>query len=77
MSNFYQNSDKARAAIAPREAPEPVNELRVLIKKFSGEIKLALPKFMDSDRMTRIIMSEVTKTPKLATCDRGSFLVQC
>jgi len=38
------------------------------------QIALALPKHMTADRLARIALTEVRKTPKLAQCDQTSFL---
>lgn len=49
------------------------SELCNLVQKFEGQIKLALPKHLTASRMTRVLITEVRKNPKLATCDRASF----
>jgi recombination protein RecT len=44
------------------------------------QMALALPKHMTADRLARIALTEVRKTPKLAQCDQTSFLgaiMQC
>lgn len=46
----------------------PVAEMRDLIQKSIPQIKLALPKHMNADRMARIAMTEFQKTPALAKC---------
>lgn len=38
------------------------------------QIALALPKHMTADRLARIALTEIRKTPKLAQCDQTSFL---
>lgn len=45
-----------------------------------NQIALALPKHMTADRLARIALTEIRKTPKLAQCDQASFLgavMQC
>lgn len=45
-----------------------------------AQIALALPKHMTADRLARIAMTELRKTPKLMQCDQMSFLgaiMQC
>jgi recombination protein RecT len=45
-----------------------------------AQIALALPKHMTADRLARIALTEVRKTPALARCDQASFLgaiMQC
>jgi recombination protein RecT len=49
-------------------------------KAVKEQISLALPKHMTADRLARIALTEVRKTPQLATCDQASFLgaiMQC
>jgi len=40
------------------------------------EIARALPKHMNADRMARVVMTQMTKTPKLSECEPASFF-QC
>lgn len=44
------------------------------IKVYEGEIAKALPKVMTPERFTRIALSAVSNTPKLAQCTPKSFL---
>lgn len=41
---------------------------------FKKSIAMALPKHVSSDRIVRIIMTEMRKTPKLMECQQSSFL---
>lgn len=45
-----------------------------MIRNFESQIKLALPRHLSPSKMTRIILTEVRKEPKLALCERTSFL---
>lgn len=45
-----------------------------MIQSMRGEIARALPKHMDADRMARIALTVVRKTPKLAQCTPESFM---
>lgn len=48
--------------------------------KMKGQIAAALPKHLNSERMIRIVTTEIRKTPKLLECDQKSFIgavVQC
>lgn len=49
------------------------DELVKLVGAFESQIKQALPKHLTPSRMTRVIITEVRKNPKLALCDRASF----
>lgn len=47
---------------------------------FKQSLKMALPRHMNPERMARIAMTELRKTPKLAQCDPYSFvgsIIQC
>lgn len=45
-----------------------------LIEQMKGEIARCLPKHLTPDRMARIAMTELRKTPKLQECDPMSFI---
>lgn len=44
------------------------------IKSMEGEIKKALPSVITPERFTRMVLSAISTTPKLAECTPGSFL---
>lgn len=49
-------------------------------KAFQAQMKLALPKGLTAERLTRIVMTECRKTPALLNCNRESFfgaVLQC
>lgn len=51
-----------------------------LIVQHKDQIAVALPKHVDPDRLSRIALTELRKTPLLADCDPYSFmgaLIQC
>src|SRR5690606_24918900 len=45
-----------------------------LLEKMKGEIARCLPKHLTPERMARIAMTELRKTPKLLECDPMSFI---
>lgn len=45
-----------------------------LLEQMKGEIARALPKHLTPDRMARIAMTELRKTPKLQECEPMSFI---
>lgn len=53
---------------------QKVNSIRELLEKAKGQIKLALPKHLSPERLLRIAMTSVQKTPELLDCDRTSLL---
>lgn len=72
MSKNYSPAKKSEQRTA---AGSPTNnaDFFKLIQQFEAQIKLVLPKHLTPSRMTRIIVTEVRKTPLLASCDRTSF----
>lgn len=49
-------------------------------KSFQAQMALALPKNLTAERLTRIVMTEVRKEPKLLNCNQESFfgaVLQC
>ena len=58
------------------------NELAQGLQSMQGEVAKSLPKSLNlnAERLLRIILTEVRKTPDLANCDRASFygaVMQC
>jgi recombination protein RecT len=45
-----------------------------LFIKHKDQIAMALPQHLTADRMTRLVMTEIRKTPKLGLCDPYSLL---
>lgn len=56
---------------APRKSP--VNELRVYLEKLKPQMAMALPKHLNADRMTRIVLTEFNKTAGLKSCSLDSI----
>ena len=56
------------------EAQEKRKTMNGLIEKMSGEIKKALPSVITPERFTRMVLSAISTTPKLAECTPKSFL---
>lgn len=64
---------------APAERPKTIAGL-LSDPKIKQQMALALPKHMTAERLARIAMTEIRKTPKLAQADQASFLgaiMQC
>lgn len=64
----------------PMPPPAPALKTSDLILQHKDQIALALPKHVSADRMARIALTELRKTPKLMDCDPYSFmgaLIQC
>lgn len=61
------------AAAADGKKPMTLQE-QLANPKFKSQLAVALPKHMNSERMTRIALTEIRKVPKLAECNQASFL---
>jgi recombination protein RecT len=69
------SGDATRAALARHGQPdEPNANIAQMINAMRPEIARAIPKGMDPDRLVRIALTIVRKTPELATCSPQSIL---
>lgn len=59
---------------APAKQARKQMDLAQLLTAQKGEIEKALPKHLTADRMLRICLTEIRKTPKLRECDPYSFM---
>ena len=73
MTTTNQQGAISRTAnkAAVKKNPQTIKDY---IKVYEGEIAKALPKVMTPERFTRIALSAVSNTPKLAQCTPKSFL---
>lgn len=53
--------------------PEPPQTIAQFIEAMKGEMARALPKHLNPDRLARIALTEVRRTPRLAQCTQPSF----
>lgn len=53
---------------------DKVNTFRGLLGRMEQQLAMALPKHIKVDRLIRIVLTEVQKTPKLLDCTQGSLL---
>ena len=79
-------TDALLEKVAPQQATAvAVQKEKTLLdivraKGFQAQMKLALPKTLTPERLTRVVMTECRKTPALLKCKRESFLgavLQC
>lgn len=74
LQNHMQgNGQKAGNEVATQEDHKSLAHL-LTDPKIKQQMALALPKHMTADRLARIALTELRKTPKLAQCDQTSFL---
>lgn len=55
-------------------AKDKINNVRAMLDKLKPQIALALPKHMNPDRMARVAMTSILRTPKLLECDAVSLM---
>ena len=70
------STNTIRGAVATRDQRQstaPGGGIATFIQQLQPEIARALPKHLDPDRLARLALTEVRKTPKLAQCDLASF----
>lgn len=72
---------KARANAVAATSTKPATMIDIVrSKSFQAQMAMALPKSLTADRLTRIVMTEVRKTPALLKCNQESFfgaVLQC
>lgn len=49
----------------------PFDNIRGMLYKMKGQIERALPKHVTAERMTRLALTELRKTPKLLDCSQN------
>lgn len=70
MANYIQNKTNGNAVSNTTQK----TTMHAYIKSMEGEIKKALPSVMTPERFTRMVLSALSTTPKLAECTPKSFL---
>lgn len=65
-----QHAESQGSEIAPRDQPGTVYEF---IEQLKPQIARALPRHLNADRLARIMLTEVRRTPLLARCTPESF----
>lgn len=68
MANTIQNK------VATTNQNSEKKTMQMYIKSMEGEIKKALPSVITPERFTRMVLSAISTTPKLAACTPASFL---
>lgn len=67
-------SDDTQTTNALAERPaKPVDVVRGALERMKPQLAMALPKHLTPDRLVRIAMTAVQRTPKLLDCDKTSF----
>ena len=64
---------KQKNSTITQNSANPKN-IRSYIKIYEGEIAKALPSVLTPERFSRMVLTAMTKTPKLANCKPESFI---
>lgn len=51
------------------QTKSPINSIRTLLERSKAQIAMALPKHLNADRIIRVAMTSIQRTPKLLECD--------
>lgn len=62
-------NDESHALVAAK----PLDTVRQALERLKPQLAMALPKHLSPDRLVRVAMTAVQRTPKLLECDRTSF----
>src|SRR6185369_356853 len=63
---------KKSTQLAPIE--QKAMSIRTMLEKAKPQIRMALPRHLDADRMLRISMTSIRRTPALLSCNPQSLL---
>lgn len=61
-------------ALEAREQPKEQQTILTLIERQKPAIERALPKYLDTERFVRIVLTELKRTPRLLECTPDSLL---
>ena len=68
---------KSKLAVKKKEGistHNPYKTIQDLLKRMEPQIRKALPKHLEPERLARIALTEIRKNPKLLECSRESLL---
>lgn len=64
----------ANLQVVKPQKPSPVNNIRAMLEKSKNQIAMALPNHLNADRLIRVAMTSIQRTPKLLECDPKSLI---
>jgi recombination protein RecT len=56
------------------KSQSPINTIRALLERSKTQIAMALPKHLNADRIIRVAMTSIQRTPQLLECDPISLV---
>ena len=56
------------------QTKSPINTIRTLLERSKAQIAMALPKHLNADRIIRVAMTSIQRTPQLLECDPISLV---
>ncbi|MFA5597222.1 MAG: recombinase RecT [Pusillimonas sp.] len=61
--------DKELQTTKAKQSLSPINSIRTLLERSKTQIAMALPKHLNADRIIRVAMTSIQRTPQLLECD--------
>ncbi|WP_417790320.1 recombinase RecT [Terasakiella pusilla] len=58
---------------AQQQQQSPVKQVGAVLERMKPQLQMALPKHLTPDRMIRVALAAINKTPKLLECNRDSL----
>lgn len=66
--------DKELQTTKAKQSLSPINSIRNLLERSKTQIAMALPKHLSADRIIRVAMTSIQRTPQLLECDPISLV---
>lgn len=66
--------DKELQTTKAKQSLSPINSIRTLLERSKTQIAMALPKHLNADRIIRVAMTSIQRTPDLLKCDPISLV---
>lgn len=67
-------NESLKTQIAEQKKTQPPQTIQQWTKAYSSQIAKALPSVLTPERFSRMVLTAITKTPKLANCNPASFI---
>jgi len=64
-----EKMDKELQTTKAKQSLSPINSIRTLLERSKTQIAMALPKHLNADRIIRVAMTSIQRTPQLLECD--------
>jgi recombination protein RecT len=69
-----KNMSAANLQVVKPKSNSRANNIRAMLEKSKNQIAMALPNHLNADRLIRVAMTSIQRTPKLLECDPKSLI---